>query len=739
MGLWTPADVTTAFWLDASDASTFTLTSGYVDQWRDKSGSANHASPSGGLEYHPKIVTGFQNGRDVVQFDSLDSAGEHLTLNAAVNLRDKVVGVVSACTGSSTYYAIFGSGGNVQIRYASGSALEIVGGPEIWGNSLVTGNVIGVDDMAVLSMDLLATSGALAVNGTVQATAGAQSAAVDITYIGRIYSGYYLYGKIAEIVIADAGEVDREKLEGYLAHKWGLQNSLPVAHPYKEAPPTEGVSVLALAVQPWSMRAGDMVIEAEVVEPWALLEKLSPVLLAQPWGLKLAVALRAAWSDPAVRRGALLQPWQDAGQLAGMLVQPWREAVGIAADLDQPWTTMASAAGLFAQQWALAGDAVAGALVQSWRLPDRDLVGLQLAEPWSLGADPALLRYTVAVTVGGVAIGPPESLTIDADLDQDAIACSFALADLADFQRCADGATVVVRCGLQGETPDEFHLVVTSARIDERWGEIHYQVECESPVVHRGEPWAVPLDGEQTGLASTIGAGLAAPLALDWQTVDWMLPAGALVAAAEAPLTLLKRLAGAVGAVVQSAPDGSVLVAPEYRVSLPAWPSAVPDLVWIETEQTEQQGGQPSRRAGYNKVLIGETLAAVEGLRLEEETVSETVKLVRGYQVPWIGAFSLVHTGGSWVQVEDLGVETRQETETVEIVAGEGRVRYPIVSRDSVTWLQTNLGALTISEDGTVRSDVAGQSLARITYTTRCRKWRVRDSKNEQLQLVAEL
>ena len=44
-----------------------------------------------------------------------------------------------------------------------------------------------------------------------------------------------------------------------------------------------------------------------------------------------------------------------------------------------------------------------------------------------------------------------------------------------------------------------------------------------------------------------------------------------------------------------------------------------------------------------------------------------------------------------------------------------------------------------VSEDGTVRADVAGQSLCEITYTTRCRKWRVRDGRNEQLQLVAEL
>ena len=33
------------------------------------------------------------------------------------------------------------------------------------------------------------------------------------------------------------GDTDRQKIEGYLAWKWGLQTSLPVGHPYKSAAP----------------------------------------------------------------------------------------------------------------------------------------------------------------------------------------------------------------------------------------------------------------------------------------------------------------------------------------------------------------------------------------------------------------------------------------------------------------------------------------------------------------------
>ena len=32
-------------------------------------------------------------------------------------------------------------------------------------------------------------------------------------------------------------DLERQKFEGYLAHKWGFQASLPDTHPYRNAPP----------------------------------------------------------------------------------------------------------------------------------------------------------------------------------------------------------------------------------------------------------------------------------------------------------------------------------------------------------------------------------------------------------------------------------------------------------------------------------------------------------------------
>jgi hypothetical protein len=60
----------------------------------------------------------------------------------------------------------------------------------------------------------------------------------------RNRSSQELDGKLAEFFavanIPGPGGTDiseLEKAEGYLAHKWGLNSSLPVSHPYKNSAP----------------------------------------------------------------------------------------------------------------------------------------------------------------------------------------------------------------------------------------------------------------------------------------------------------------------------------------------------------------------------------------------------------------------------------------------------------------------------------------------------------------------
>jgi hypothetical protein len=45
------------------------------------------------------------------------------------------------------------------------------------------------------------------------------------------------------VFLGDMSVEQRQKMEGYLAHKWGLADKLPAAHPYKAAGPTVMVAI----------------------------------------------------------------------------------------------------------------------------------------------------------------------------------------------------------------------------------------------------------------------------------------------------------------------------------------------------------------------------------------------------------------------------------------------------------------------------------------------------------------
>jgi hypothetical protein len=57
--------------------------------------------------------------------------------------------------------------------------------------------------------------------------------------LSSAFSSRYFIGNIAEFLYYPTGltSSQRQQVEGYLAHKWGLSASLPATHPYKKFPP----------------------------------------------------------------------------------------------------------------------------------------------------------------------------------------------------------------------------------------------------------------------------------------------------------------------------------------------------------------------------------------------------------------------------------------------------------------------------------------------------------------------
>lgn len=244
---WTPADITTALWLDASDASTVTTVSGAVSQWNDKSGNGRNATQSTAAS-RPTYTTAGQNGLNVTTFDGVNDHLIH-TFNASP-APHTVFAVARRTTGGSTDYQTIMSA--IQTSSTFGANLSAkVSGSANWGSYV---NAWNATSYSILStwrvlgiVSPTATSGSetYSTDGTTQTityTARYAGDANDRRAIGGdpSFNDGWLSGAIGEIVVmTSAASTDtRQRLEGYLAHKWGLAGSLPAGHPYKSAAPT---------------------------------------------------------------------------------------------------------------------------------------------------------------------------------------------------------------------------------------------------------------------------------------------------------------------------------------------------------------------------------------------------------------------------------------------------------------------------------------------------------------------
>jgi hypothetical protein len=102
----------------------------------------------------------------------------------------------------------------------------------------------------------------LTVDGGVPATghAGSNSPSGDLT-IGAGIAGLdrRLNGDVAELIVTRTAlsTPERQRLEGYAAHKWGLTASLPSNHPYKSVPPLRGPRVKIDQIEEQVARPGD--------------------------------------------------------------------------------------------------------------------------------------------------------------------------------------------------------------------------------------------------------------------------------------------------------------------------------------------------------------------------------------------------------------------------------------------------------------------------------------------------
>lgn len=274
---WTPkllgSDL--KLWLDADDESTFTLSGSAVSEWRDKSGNGPNVAQSDSTR-RPTRSTNSINGRAVVDCDGSNDGCltannyEMFPTNSTANTFFTVIQFDNVSTQRCFLsWAPSNSGtcgGTVAVELQVGlggsrsGALSIHRGCD-YGASTANSTVT-TGTTYILSHHILGTGNspnnlAFYVNGssktvTNHATGwlnagsyktGAQvKLAVGSRFDNAGGSGNWdnpTDGRIGEMLLvrAEVSTSDRQKLEGYLAHKWGVTADLPSGHPYKNYAP----------------------------------------------------------------------------------------------------------------------------------------------------------------------------------------------------------------------------------------------------------------------------------------------------------------------------------------------------------------------------------------------------------------------------------------------------------------------------------------------------------------------
>lgn len=233
---WTPAELGSALalWLDAADSSTITLNGSTVAQWQDKSGNGRHATqgtPANRPTYALNTVS-FDGVNDILALTQSygSTSQDSLSFFAVASSNGTSVVLGTADLTIFSHRTSF-----TQIRPADGSTAASSIFIPTFADSNYHFQSIVISGASIKSWDDGSANANLTAPKSLWNFGGSQYLAR-----GDGSAGNTLYQiNIREIVIAPVAVSDsiRQKLEGYLAHKWGLVANLPSNHPYKTVAP----------------------------------------------------------------------------------------------------------------------------------------------------------------------------------------------------------------------------------------------------------------------------------------------------------------------------------------------------------------------------------------------------------------------------------------------------------------------------------------------------------------------
>ena len=241
---WTPAQLATELWLDANDvdgdfqSSNNPANGTAISQWNDKSGHGRHVS-QGTAIFQPTYATAGINGLGVIIFNGVNNGLANAAVGLPTGTQSRSAFVVYQPLRTTGINAITsqgnpaGPGQLFTMEYRDNPA----GDPYFHGGYADATNYAAPNlNIKMAAVTFSATTLNLFENGALVATSYLNlNTSGDSFFVGTSVSNELAMAKIAEIVYVNGAisATNRQYMEGYLAHKWGLTALLPAGHPYR--------------------------------------------------------------------------------------------------------------------------------------------------------------------------------------------------------------------------------------------------------------------------------------------------------------------------------------------------------------------------------------------------------------------------------------------------------------------------------------------------------------------------
>jgi len=329
------------------------------------------------------------------------------------------------------------------------------------------------------------------------------------------------------------------------------------------------------------------------------------------------------------------------------------------------------------------------------------------------------------------------------DDDSYCITLNADMASVEDWSKCLPGLPIDITVN-----GTEFKMLIDSRKRQRAFQGSSYAIEGRSITALLGKGNASPITKTwPSQTAKEVVEELCLPDGIStlFELTDWIIPANTLVAESIFPIQIIDQIAKAAGGIVQTKPDGTLVIRPKYPIPPPEYEAATPELGISDVDDIYSIDESKVVKPKYNAVRVMDEPDASGGdfgiREVDYDPTTRTYTLAVT-STPYDPAMALKfkHSNAvDHVTVDYNGITQKEITETVEIVNGKGNTEWIVDSVVSYDYtINTDLGVITPGTGAEIVCNVAGQSIVDVTYQTSYHEFTVSDDYDEKVQVYVE-